>query len=302
MPNPLAIAAGRLSQVLLGKKYQIRLALACILARGHLLLEDLLGMGKTTLAEALARCFGLEFRRVHFTSDLLPADLTGLNVLNPANGQFRFQQGPLFAQVLLADEINRASPRTQSALLEAMANGRVSVDGTSHPLPQPFVVIASQNGLEQSGTYPLPESQLDRFLMRLSLGFPSRQAETAMLAGQPAPLASLDGCLSPAQLLEAQAAAAQLPATEPLISYVLDLLTASRQQGSSQPPLSPRAGLALLAAARAWAYLENAGYVTPEHVQAVFAPVAEHRLDGGQSGSDRGQRSAALLAQVDGIR
>jgi MoxR-like ATPase len=302
MPNPLAIAAGRLSQVLLGKEHQIRLALACILARGHLLLEDLPGMGKTTLAEALARCFGLEFRRVHFTSDLLPADLTGLNVLDPASGQFRFQQGPLFAQVLLADEINRASPRTQSALLEAMANGRVSVDGTSHPLPQPFVVIASQNGLEQSGTYPLPESQLDRFLMRLSLGFPSRQAEGAMLAGQQAPLASLNGCLSPAQLLEAQAASAQLPATEPLMAYVLDLLAASRQQGSSQPPLSPRAGLALLAAARAWAYLESASYVTPEHVQAVFAAVAEHRLDGGHPCSDRGQRSAALLAQVDGIR
>ena len=302
MPSPLASAVSRLNQVLLGKEHQIRLALACIVARGHLLLEDLPGMGKTTLAEALARCFGLEFRRVHFTSDLLPADLTGLNVLDPAIGQFRFQAGPLFAQVLLADEINRASPRTQSALLEAMASGRVSVDGTSHPLPQPFVVIASQNGLEQSGTYPLPESQLDRFLMRLSLGFPSRQAEAAMLAGQQAPLDSLTGCLSPTQLLEAQAAAAQLPAAEPLIAYLLDLLAASRSAAANQAPLSPRAGLALLAAARAWAYVEGASYVTPAHVQAVFASVAEHRLDGGQASTSRGQLSATLLEQVDGIR
>ncbi len=300
--SPLATAVDRLNQVLLGKEHQIRLALACILAGGHLLLEDLPGMGKTTLAEALARCFGLAFRRVHFTSDLLPADLTGLNVLDPASGQFRFQPGPLFAQVLLADEINRASPRTQSALLEAMASDRVSVDGTSHPLPQPFVVIASQNGLEQSGTYPLPESQLDRFLMRLSLGFPCRQAEAAMLAGQQAPLASLDGCLSSAQLLEAQAAVAALPAAAPLIAYVIDLLTASREQGLGPLPLSPRAGLALLAAARAWAYLDGASYVSPEHVQAVFAAVAEHRLDGGQPSPDRGHCSAALLAQVDGLR
>jgi MoxR-like ATPase len=292
----------RLAQVLLGKAVQIRLALTCLLAGGHLLLEDLPGMGKTTLAEALARCFGLQFCRVHFTSDLLPADLTGINVLEPATGQFRFQAGPLFAQVLLADEINRASPRTQSALLEAMASGRVSVDGDSHPLPQPFFVIASQNGLEQSGTYPLPESQLDRFLMRLSLGFPDRAAEAAMLAGQRAPLASLDGLLNAAQLQAAQAAAAALPANEALIAYVLDLLAASRAPQTGQAPLSPRAGLGLLAAARAWAYLAGAAFVTPEHVQAVFAAVAEHRLDGGQPSPQRGARSSGLLAQVDGLR
>ncbi|MEB3173213.1 MAG: AAA family ATPase, partial [Cyanobacteriota bacterium] len=219
-------------------------------------------------------------------------------------GQFRFQPGPLFAQVLLADEINRASPRTQSALLEAMASGRVSVDGTSHTLPTPFVVIASQNGLEQSGTYPLPESQLDRFLMRLSLGFPDRTAEAAMLAGKRAPLASLDGLLSAEQLQAAQQAAAALPANDALIAYVLDLLAASRSAatGSGQLPLSPRAGLGLLAAARAWAYLAGASFVTPEHVQAVFTAVAEHRLDGGQPSNTRGQRSAALMAQVDGVR
>ena len=297
--QPLISAIG---QVLLGKEQAVRLALACLLARGHLLIEDLPGMGKTTLAEALARVFGLEFKRVSFTSDLLPADLTGINVFDAGSASFHFQPGPLFSQVLLADEINRASPRTQSALLEAMASGRVSVDGTSHPLPQPFVVIASQNGLEQSGTYPLPESQLDRFLMRLSLGFPSRQAEAAMLAGQQAPLDGLAGCLSPTQLLEAQAAAAQLPAAEPLIAYLLDLLAASRSAAANQAPLSPRAGLALLAAARAWAYVEGASYVTPAHVQAVFASVAEHRLDGGQASTSRGQLSATLLEQVDGIR
>jgi len=306
MPSTAALqkACLALNGVLLGKEPQIRLALTCLLAGGHLLLEDLPGMGKTTLAEALARCFGLQFCRVHFTSDLLPADLTGINVLEPATGEFRFQQGPLFAQVLLADEINRASPRTQSALLEAMASGRVSVDGTSHALPHPFFVIASQNGLDQSGTYPLPESQLDRFLMRLSLGFPDRAAEAAMLAGRRAPLASLDGLLSAEQLLAGQQAAATLPVNEALIAYVLDLLAASRNAASAngQLPLSPRAGLGLLAAARAWAYLAGAPFVTPEHVQAVFAAVAEHRLDGGQPSSHRGQLSAALMAQVDGVR
>ena len=295
-------AIERLGQVLLGKEPQIRLALTCLLARGHLLLEDLPGMGKTTLAEALARCFGLNFVRVHFTSDLLPADLTGINVLDQASGQFRFQAGPLLTQVLLADEINRASPRTQSALLEAMASGRVSVDGCSHDLPTPFVVIASQNGLDQGGTYPLPESQLDRFLMRLSLGFPDRAAEAAMLAGQRATLESLDGCLTSANLFSAQEAAAALPVNEALIAYVLDLLTASRVTGTGHPPLSPRAGLGLLAAARAWAYLEGATFVTPDHVQAVFAAVAEHRLDGGQPSAQRGRLSAGLLAQVDAVR
>ena len=303
MPSKqLKQAIGTLSQVLLGKEPQIRLALSCLLAGGHLLLEDLPGMGKTTLAEALARCFGLQFSRVHFTSDLLPADLSGINVLDQASGQFRFQPGPLFAQVLLADEINRASPRTQSALLEAMASGRVSVDGSTHQLPSPFVVIASQNGLEQSGTYPLPESQLDRFLMRLSLGFPDRDAEAAMLAGQRAPLASLDGCLTAEDLLEGQQAAVALPANDALIAYILDLLAASRASGLGHPPLSPRAGLGLLAAARAWAYLEGAKFVTPAHVQAVFAAVAEHRLDGGQPSSQRGQWSAGLQAQVDAVR
>lgn len=219
----------QINGVLLGKHDQVRLAVACLVAGGHLLIEDFPGVGKTTLAEALARSFGLAFRRVHFTSDLLPADLTGLRLFDQHLGQFRFEPGPLFSQVLLADEINRASPRCQSALLEAMAAGRVSVDGTSHQLPKPFCVIATQNGLDQAGTSPLPESQLDRFAMRLSLGFPPRQAEAALLAGQSTPLANLAAVIEPEGLDELQQQASRLACEPALIDYVLDLLAASRQ-------------------------------------------------------------------------
>ena len=297
-PHQLDALVAAIGQVLLGKESRVKLALACLLAGGHLLLEDLPGTGKTTLAEALARGFGLEFRRVSFTSDLLPADLTGINVLDPASGRFHFQPGPLFSQVLLADEINRASPRTQSALLEAMATGRVSVDGISHPLPEPFMVIATQNGLDQVGTSPLPESQLDRFLMRLSLGFPERDAERALLAGEGLPLETMAGLLTPQDLLALRSHCRSLHCSAVLIDYVLDLMAASRGPGGSGAPLSPRASQGLLAAARAWALLAGRDYVTPADVQAVFAAVAEHRLDpaGG------GQLSAALLEQVDAIR
>ena len=297
MPAPLQRVISQLSGVLLGKEAEIRLALTGLLAGGHLLLEDLPGMGKTTLAEALARCLGLQFHRLHFTSDLLPADLTGVSVLDPASGQFRFQPGPLFCQVLLADELNRASPRTQSALLEAMASGVVSVDGTSHQLPQPFVVIASQNGLDQTGTSPLPESQLDRFLMRLSLGYPSREAEAGMLAGQQAPLHGLEQLLTPTDLINLQGQVRALSVSPALINYALDLLSTSRELG---PGLSPRAGLALMAAAKAWAFLHGSDHVLPDHLQAVFPAVAEHRLDGGHRRSN--PLSGQILEQVDALR
>ncbi|MEB3255316.1 MAG: AAA family ATPase [Synechococcaceae cyanobacterium] len=301
-PSTLQPVIAAITRVLLGKEHQVRLALACLLARGHLLIEDLPGVGKTTLAEALARSFGLDFRRVSFTSDLLPADLTGVNVFDPATARFQFRPGPLFCQVLLADEINRASPRTQSALLEAMAAGRVSVDGTSHPLPQPFLVIATQNGLDQGGTAPLPESQLDRFLMRLQLGFPERPAERALLQGQAEPADGLQTTLGAAQLLALQQQAAALHASPALLDYVLDLLARSRDGSQRGYPLSPRAGLGLLAAARAWALLEGRNHVLPDDVQAVLAAVCEHRLDGGQPGGSPAELSRQLLAGVDSLR
>ena len=300
--SPLDPVIRSISRVLLGKEREVRLALACLLARGHLLIEDLPGVGKTTLAEALARSFSLAFKRVSFTSDLLPADLTGINVFDPASGGFHFQSGPLFSQVLLADEINRASPRTQSALLEAMAAGRVSVDGVSHPLPNPFVVIATQNGLDQGGTAPLPESQLDRFLMRLSLGFPDRQAEAALLRGEGLPPQALETRLQPADLLALQQRTAAVHASDSLIAYLLDLLTRSRDSGRRGLPLSPRAGLALLAASRGWALLEGRDHVLPDDVQAVLPAVCEHRLDAGQITGAAGELSAQLLAEVDGLR
>ena len=300
--RPLATVLAAIDGVLLGKSSQVQLAVTCLVAGGHLLIEDLPGMGKTTLAEALARSFGLAFQRVHFTSDLLPADLTGLRIFDQSRGAFRFEPGPLFTQVLLADEINRASPRTQSALLEAMAAGRVSVDGMTHPLPQPFCVIATQNGLEQEGTNPLPESQLDRFLMRLSLGFPSREAEASLLAGRGHGLEQLGAMLQPAALLELQQQASRQHCEPALIDYVLDLLAASRMAGAAGAPLSPRAGLALLQAARAWSLIEGRPYVTPADVIAVFPAVAEHRLDGGHPLAEAGGHSRRLLESVDAIR
>ena len=256
-------------------------------------------MGKSTLAETLARGSSLAFKRVSFTSDLLPADLTGINVFDAGTAQFRFQAGPLFSQVLLADEINRASPRTQSALLEAMAAGRVSVDGTSHPLPQPFFVIATQNSLDQVGTSPLPEAQLDRFLMRISLGFPGREAERTLLQGGGLDASALQACLDAAGLQDLQQRCRQQHCSDELISYVLDLMAASRRGGHG---LSPRASQGLVAAARAWSLLEGRDHVRIDDVQAVLPAVAEHRLDAGvPSGADQ-PLSQALLQSVDALR
>ncbi len=297
MYSAIAAVEQALNQVILGKSSQIRLALCCLLAKGHLLLEDLPGMGKTTLAHALASSLGLQYQRVQFTSDLLPADLTGFNMYDSHNQQFSFRAGPLFSQVLLADEINRASPKTQSALLEAMEEQQVSVDGESRPLPAPFFVIATQNPQFHSGTHPLPESQLDRFLMRLTLGFPDRAAELQLLQQQQQ--AKIESPLvSAAQLLQIQQQIPQVHASTALLNYLLDLLSHSRGRTDMQA-LSPRAGKALLLAAKAYAFMQQRDFVSADDIQAVFASVAEHRLQGTADTRQLSQHySQLLLAQT----
>ncbi|WP_333798086.1 AAA family ATPase [Rheinheimera sp.] len=288
----------QLNQVILGKAPQIRLALTCLLAQGHLLLEDLPGMGKTTLAHALAQSLGLSYRRVQFTSDLLPADLTGFSIFDARSQQFNFQPGPVFSQVLLADEINRASPKTQSALLEAMEEQQVSVDGETRPLPAPFFVIATQNPLFHSGTNALPESQLDRFLMRLTLGFPERAAELQLLQQdqQNRQQQQLPALLSTERLRALQALVPQITATDAVLGYMLDLIRQSRQR-SDMLPLSPRAARGLVRAAKAYAFLQQRQFVTTEDVQAVFAAVAEHRLQPRQQ-QHQSNLSALLIQET----
>ncbi|GAB6068656.1 AAA family ATPase [Methylothermus subterraneus] len=277
-----------LSEVLLGKERQIRLALACLLARGHLLIEDIPGVGKTTLAHALARLLGLSCQRIQFTSDLLPADILGAAIYDQKLREFRFHPGPIFHQVVLADEINRASPKTQSALLEAMEEEQVSIEGQTYALPQPFFVIATQNPFHQHGTFPLPESQLDRFLMRIRLGYPDPRAERELLqsGGRSQKARALAPCLEAKELLTMQAQVEQVYVSSPILDYVLELLGQSRALADFPLGLSPRAGLALLRAARAWAFLEGRDFVLPDDVQAVFEPVAGHRL-GDESGVRR---------------
>ena len=270
----------RLDAILLGKDHAVRLAFCCLLARGHLLIEDIPGVGKTTLAHALAKIFGLDFRRVQFTSDLLPADVLGNAIFDPVSRQFVFHPGPIFTQMLLADEVNRATPKAQSALLEAMEEGQVTIDGTTHMLPVPFFVIATQNPQRQIGTYPLPESQLDRFLMRLELGFPGRCAEKEMLAGQDRRdlIRNLKPMVSMAQLLAWQEAVRALHVSDAVRDYILDLLEKSRQIDNAGAGLSPRAGLALQRCAQAWAFAAARDMVVPEDVQAVAPNVIAHRL------------------------
>ena len=276
-PQAILEAAGEL---IMGKERALRLALACLLARGHLLIEDLPGMGKTTLAHTFARLLGLDFRRLQFTSDLLPADILGVAVFDRESGRFVFHPGPVFAQMLLADEINRATPRTQSALLEAMEERQVSVEGEVRPLPEPFFVIATQNPTYQIGTFPLPESQLDRFLMRIELGYPDAENERRLLAGEDrrSLLARLEPLASPETLLAWQAEVQAVHASPALLEYIRQLLAFSRESGLYQAGLSPRAGLALLAAARAWAWLEDRDHLLPEDVRAVLPAVCRHRL------------------------
>jgi len=284
-------------KIILGKDDVVRLAIACLLARGHLLFEDQPGVGKTMLSQALAQALGLQFRRVQFTSDLLPADILGASMLDRDTGTFIFHRGPIFAQVLLADEINRATPKTQSALLEAMEEGKVTSDGHTHTLPDPFFVIATQNPSTQTGTYTLPESQLDRFLMRLGLGAPNREAERALLQGQDRRelLRSMPSTLTTADLHALQSWTRAVHVSPALLDYLQDLLAASRALGHG---LSPRAGLSLLAAARAWALINGRPMVLPEDIQAVGIPVMAHRLEHTIEGSTGAEAAAALLEET----
>jgi MoxR-like ATPase len=267
-------------RVLLGKDKQVRLAMTCLLAKGHLLIEDLPGMGKTTLSHALAKVLGLSFQRIQFTSDLLPGDILGTSVFDKDTGQFVFHQGPVFTELLLADEINRATPKSQSALLEAMEEGQVTIEGATRPLPEPFFVIATQNPVSQGGTFALPESQLDRFLMRLSLGYPGRAAERALLLGGSGrdQLPRLEPLLDHRQLAAIQNEVPNIHASDAVVDYVLRLVEATRTQLNFALGLSPRGSLALLGAARAWALLDGRDYVIPEDVQVVLPAVAGHRL------------------------
>jgi len=268
------------SQIILGKEGQIRLALACLLARGHLLIEDLPGVGKTTLAHVLAKLLGLNFHRIQFTSDMLPADIIGVSIYDRDSATFKFHPGPVFAQLILADEVNRATPKTQSALLEAMEEHQVTAEGETRRLPEPFFVIATQNPSHQVGTFPLPESQLDRFLMRIELGYPDRDAERALLQGADRRdmIGSVGPCLSPAELADLQASVKEVHVAAPLLDYIQSLVEHTRRAPEYSTGLSPRASLALLHSSRAWALLEGRDKVIPEDVQAVLPGVAGHRL------------------------
>ncbi|MDO5090729.1 MAG: AAA family ATPase [Cardiobacteriaceae bacterium] len=294
-------ALAQLAAIVVGKNEVIALSMACLLARGHVLLEDLPGAGKTTLAKAFAATLGLDYRRIQFTSDLLPADVVGFSVLNAQSQQLVFHAGPVFTQLLLADEINRASPKSQSALLEAMEERQVTLEHESHVLPEPFFVMATQNPLEQIGTYALPESQLDRFLMRLSLGYPAAAREVAILRGESRSemIAAARPLLSREDVLALQAAVRAVHVSESIAQYVQRLLAYTRS-GAFVHGLSTRAGLGMVRAAQAYALLRGERAVLPEHVQAVFVPVAWHRLQGRlQDAAAHEQAVRAVLGQVD---
>ena len=291
--------AAQVGHIILGKQRQIRLALACLIARGHLLIEDVPGVGKTTLAHALAATLGLAFQRIQFTSDLLPADVLGVAVYNSERSKFEFHPGPIFSQVVLADEVNRATPKAQSALLEAMEEHQVTIEGETRRLPDPFFVIATQNPSHQIGTFPLPESQLDRFLMRIELGYPDAAAERALLRGEDRRdlLEQLKPCMQPAELLALQREAQQVHTSDALLDYIQALVNHTRNAPGFAGGLSPRAALALVHAARAWALLDARNHAVPEDVQAILPGVVSHRLhaSGDSAGTDV---AARLLAGV----
>lgn len=298
MQNAIDQLLDSANQVILGKPRQVRLALCCLLARGHLLIEDIPGVGKTTLAHTLAKLLGLNYQRIQFTSDILPADIIGASVFDARNHEFKFHPGPVFNQMVLADEINRATPKAQSALLEAMEEHQVTVEGKTYPLPEPFFVIATQNPSHQIGTFPLPESQLDRFLMRIELGYPDHQAERQLLAGQSRRnlFESLPVQLPPEQLQQIQQAVSQVHASAALLDYCQAIINFTRESSEYHCGLSPRAGLALLTAAKAWAFMDQRDAVIPEDLQAVLAAVAGHRLRAGNTDSEA--IVAPILAKV----
>ena len=291
-----------LNGILLGKDHQVRLALCGLLAKGHLLIEDIPGMGKTTLSHALAKVMGLSYQRIQFTNDLLPADVLGFSMYDKEAGSLVFHPGPIFAQIVLADEINRASPRTQSALLEAMEERQVSIEGKTRPLPRPFFVIATQNPIEQGGTYPLPESQLDRFLMRIRLGYPDPKAERELLEGEDrrALTERLAKFLTSDDLQKLQQSVESVTTSPALLDYVQRLLKQSRQMPGLVYGLSPRAGLGLVRAAKAWALMNDRKHVLPDDIQTVLPSVAEHRLEQGESGKSQ-ERVRHLLTSVSVI-
>ena len=303
LPALINHAVANIGEVLLGKEQTVRQALCCLLTSGHLLLEDLPGMGKTTLAHALADVLGLSYARVQFTSDLLPSDILGVSIFSRETEAFQFRPGPIFNQLLLADEINRATPRTQSALLEAMAERQVSIDGESRPLPEPFFVIATQNPANQSGTYSLPESQLDRFLMRLSLGYPNSEAERELLQRGSLPTKSIvKQCITSQQLLQMRALIDKTALSESLLGYIQRLIAFTREASEFAVGLSPRGALALVGAAKTWAQMEGRDYVAPDDVQAVLGPVIGHRLIPSADYAGDGEALVALLrSQVDVI-
>jgi len=280
MTSQINKVVAQVDRIILGKERQIRLAVACLLARGHLLIEDIPGVGKTTLAHALAASLGLGFQRIQFTSDLLPADILGVSIYNRDGGGFQFHPGPIFNQVVLADEVNRATPKAQSALLEAMEEHQVTTEGETRRLPQPFFVIATQNPSHQVGTFPLPESQLDRFLMRIELGYPDNEAERALLQGQDRRdlLATIEPCMGIKELIELQQRAQTVHTSAALLDYVQALVNHTRRSADYVNGLSPRAALALLHAARTWTLMDGRGHVVPEDVQAVLPGVVGHRL------------------------
>lgn len=296
MNNILDRLVNEAGTIILGKEQALRLALACLLARGHLLIEDLPGVGKTTLAHLLARLLGLNYQRIQFTSDLLPADIVGNTVYNREEGSFNFHPGPVFSQLVLADEINRATPKAQSALLEAMEEQQVTVDGTSYPLPKPFFVIATQNPAHQIGTFPLPESQLDRFLMRVELGYPDSRSERLLLTGHDRRdlLLGLEPCLNQEQLQALQNQVGEVHVSEAVLDYCQALLAFSRSSPRFHRGLSPRAGLALLRSAKAWALLSGRFQLLPEDIQAVLPATVGHRL---HSTTDTGADEGATLAR-----